>query len=237
VSDRGGSPQLWLHDAGARQTYALTHNEGALFLYPQWSADGHRVVVTRRSGGRGELVEIDLDSLAQRIVSNAETDVRYGTYAPDAGYLLIDRGGRLPRLLHVERAGVPPRTLRDNVAAVDADLRAGRIYYSRADGAGVRELRDNAATETVIASVGNRFAWHVRNGALWYFAADGDDAEELQLRRRALADGAEAVVWRTREPVDHRSFDVSADARRLVVVRITRNDTDIALLRFLRARR
>jgi Tol biopolymer transport system component/DNA-binding winged helix-turn-helix (wHTH) protein len=237
VSDRGGSPQLWLHDAGARQTYALTHNEGALFLYPQWSADERRIVVTRRSNGRGELVEIDLDSLAQRVVSDAATDVRFGTYAPSLGYLVIDRGGPMPRLLQFDKVGAPPQLLRDNVAAVEADLRGGHIYYSRADGAGVRELRDDAANESVIATVGNRFAWHVRNGALWYFAADGDDAEEIQLRRRALADGAETVIWRTREAVDHRSFDVSADARRVVVVRITRNDTDIALLRFLRARR
>lgn len=237
VSDRGGTPQLWLHDAGLRQSYALTHDEGALFLYPQWSADGRRVVVTRRGGGRGELLEIDLDSLAQRVVTDAGIDVRFGTYAPTAGYLVVDRGGRVPRLLHIERANAAARPLRDNVASVDADLRGGRIYYSRADGAGVRELRDDEQEERVIAPVGNRFAWHVRDGALWYFAADGDDAQEIQLRRRALADDAETMVWRTRDAVDHRSFDVSADARRLVVVRITRNDTDIALLRFLRAHR
>ncbi|HSX62334.1 MAG TPA: winged helix-turn-helix domain-containing protein [Tahibacter sp.] len=237
VSDRGGSPQLWLHDAGARQSYALTHNDGALFLYPQWSADGRRIVVTRRRDGRGELVEIDLDSQAQRAVSDAATDVRFGTYAPGSGFLVVDRGGRSPRLLRIASAQAAAQPLRDNVAAVDVDPRSGRIYYSRADGAGVRELRDAGDEDAVIAAVSNRFAWHVRNGALWYFAANGDDADELLLRRRGLDDGSDATVWRTREAVDHRSFDVSGDARRLVLVRITRNDTDIALLRFLRDRR
>ena len=236
VSDRGGTPQLWLHDAAGRQSYALTQDEGALFLYPQWNADGSRVVVTRRRDGRGELVEIDLDSQTQRVVSDATTDVRFGTYAPDAGFLLVDRGGRTSRLLRMTRAQGPAQALRDDVATVEADQRSGRIYYSRADGAGVRELREDERDETVIAAVGNRFAWHVRDGALWYFAADADDAEEILLHRRNIADGADSVVWRTREAFDHRSFDVSADARRLLLVRITRNDTDIGLLRFLRAR-
>lgn len=234
VSDRGGTPQLWLHDAGSRQSFPLTRGEGALFLYPQWSADGRRVVVTRRRNGHGELVEIDLDSQAQRVVTDAATDVRFGTYAPGAGYLLIDRGGPAPRLSRIVDARAPAQPLRENVAAVEADLHSGRIYYSRTDAAGVRELRDHESDERVLGAVGNRFAWHVRDGALWYFAADADDADEIQLRRRALADGTEAVIWRTREAFDHRSFDVSADARRLVLVRITRNDTDIGLLRFSR---
>ncbi|MBL8297197.1 MAG: PD40 domain-containing protein [Rhodanobacteraceae bacterium] len=237
VSDRSGVPQLWLYDATERQSFALTHGEGALFLYPQWSADGRHVVVTRRRDGRGELVEIDLDSQAQRVVSDAMTDVRFGTYAPGSGFFLVDRGGPTPRLLRLARAQAPPERLRDNVALVETDLHSGRVYYSRADGAGVRELRDDEHTEeNVIAAVGNRFAWHVRNGALWYFAADATDAEEILLRRRTLADGVDTVIWSTRENFDHRSFDVSSDARRLVLIRITRNDTDIGLLRFLRTR-
>ncbi|GMV29491.1 MAG: hypothetical protein AMXMBFR59_16160 [Rhodanobacteraceae bacterium] len=237
VSDRGGTPQLWLHDAGSRQSLPLTRGEDALFLYPQWSADGRRVVVTRRRGGHGELIEIDLDSQAQRIVTDAATDVRFGTYAPGAGYLLIDRGGPAPRLLRLTHALGPAQPLRNNVAAVEADLRGGRIYYSRADVPGVRELSEHESDERVLGVVSNRFAWRVRDGALWYFGADADDADEIQLRRRSLADGADTIVWRTREAFDHRSFDVSADARRLVLLRITRNDTDIGLLRFLRTPR
>jgi len=77
----------------------------------------------------------------------------------------------------------------------------------------------------------------VRDGALWYFDADDADPEQVLLRRRDLADAREEVRWRTRDAIDHRSFDLSADARRVVLIRNTRNDTDIGLLRFLRSRR
>jgi len=237
VSDRGGSPQLWLHEAAARQSHALTHDDGALFLYPQWSADGRRVVVTRRRDGHGQLIEIDLDSQAQQVVSDATIDVRFGTYAPRAGYLLIDRDARTPRLLHVAEPRAQARLLRERVAAVEADAASGAIYYSRADGAGVRILGDDEAQEPVLAAVGNRFAWHVRDGALWYFDSVDEDPDEILLRRRTLTHGTEEIVWRTRDAIDHRSFDVSADARRLVLIRITRNDTDIGLLRLLRGQR
>lgn len=237
VSDRGGSPQLWLHESDGRQSYALTRDDGALYLYPQWSADGRRVLVTRRSGGRGELVEIDLGSQIQQVVTMPDIDVRFGTYAPGAGFLIIDGSSGHPRLLSVAHSGAPARAPRDGVAAVEVDTATGRIYFSRADGAGVRELRDRTEEEVVLAPVGNRFAWHVRAGAVWYFAGDESSPDEIVLRRRSLDDASDTVVWRTREAIDHRSFDLSADARRLVLVRITRNDTDIALLRFLRTRR
>ena len=69
------------------------------------------------------------------------------------------------------------------------------------------------------------------------FDADEADHEQILLRRRGLADARDEVLWRTRDAIDHRSFDLSADARRLVLIRITRNDTDIGLLRFLRTSR
>ena len=237
VSDRGGRPQLWLHEAATRQSHVLTRDDDAIYLYPQWSFDGRHVVVTRRRDGRGELVEIDLESQSRHVVSDPTIDVRFGTYAPRAGYLLIDRDVRIPRLLHVAEPRAPARLLRERVAAVEADAASGRIYYSRADADGVRVLGEDEAKEQVVAVVGTRFAWHVRNGALWYFDSVEESPEEILLRRRALADGTDEVIWRTRDAIDHRSFDVSADARRLVLIRITRNDTDIGLLRFLRGRR
>lgn len=237
VSDRGGRPQLWLHEAATRQSLPLTRDDGAQFLYPQWSVDGRRVVVTRRRDGHGQLVEIDLDSQAGQVVSDPTIDVRFGTYAPRAGYLLIDRDTRTPRLLHVAEPRAPARLLRERVAAVEADAVSGRIYYSRADGGGVRVLGEDEAQEPVLAAGGNRFAWHVRNGALWYFDSVDENPDEILLRRRVLADGTDEIIWRTRDAIDHRSFDVSADARRLVLIRITRNDTDIGLLRFLRGQR
>lgn len=237
VSDRGGSLQLWLHDASSRQTYALTHDDGARFFYPQWRSDGRRLLVTRRHATRGELVEIDLDSQLQQVISDTTVDVRFGTYAPGQGFLLIHRDSRGSRLLELAGPRATPRTLREQVAAVEVDAAGGHVYYSRADGSGVRELRATADEEQVIAAVGNRFAWHVRDGALWYFDADEADHEQILLRRRGLADARDEVLWRTRDAIDHRSFDLSADARRLVLIRITRNDTDIGLLRFLRTSR
>lgn len=234
VSDRSGSLQLWLYEGAARQSVALTRDDGVQFLYPRWSRDGRRVLVTRRRDGRGQLVEIDLSSQAQQVVSDAALDVRFATYAPQQGYLVIDHASGSPQLLQIDAPRAAARRLRDQVAAVEADAASGRIYYSRADGAGVRVLRDAAGDEAVVAPVGNRYAWHLRRGALWYFASSETDPDEIVLRRRTLADGSDEVVWRTRASIDHRNFDLSADARRLLLVRITRDDTDIGLLRFLR---
>lgn len=232
VSDRSGSPQLWLYDAPARQSYALTHDEGVLFLYPQWNINGNRVVTTRRRDGRGQLVEIDLDSQTQQVVSPPSLDVRYGTYAAGRGYLVVaaaEAGTRLLRLASAQDAG---EVLRQNVAVVERDLAAGRVYYSRQDSAGIRELHEGGSDkdDPLVVADSIRFAWQVRDGMLWYFGSGVDD-DEVALHRRALAGGAAQIVWRTREPFDHRAFDLSLDSRRLVLVRAMRNDTDIALLR------
>jgi Tol biopolymer transport system component/DNA-binding winged helix-turn-helix (wHTH) protein len=232
VSDRSGSLQLWLHDAGTRQNTALTRDEDALFLFPQWNADGGRILVTRRRGGRGELVEIDLASQAQQVVSSADLDVRFGAYAPAQGYLVIDSSKDGPRLSYVAQPRANAQVLRHQVGHVEMDATSGKIFYSRVDAAGVRELRDSETQDVAVAAVGNRFAWHVRSAALWYLAEGGRD--EIVLHRLGLDDATDSIAWRSGEAIDHRQFDLSTDGRRLVLIRATRNDTDIGLLRNLR---
>lgn len=238
VSDRSGSPQLWLFDALARQSYALTQGVGDLFLYPQWNASGSRVLVTRRRDGRGELLEIDLDSQTQHLVSQPSLDVRFATYANRRGYLVVAAAAQGTRLLRLAEAQQPGELLRENVATLERDLRAERIYYSRLDGAGIHELREagGAQDDPLVARDSPRFAWQVRSGVLWFFDSGADD-DEIVLRRRSLADGEEGIAWRTRDSFDHRAFDLSLDSRRLVLIRAMRNDTDIALLRIAVAAR
>ena len=231
VSDRSGSPQLWLFDALARQSYALTQEASGLFLYPQWNSSGSRVLVTRRRDGRGELIEIDLDSQTRHVISPPSLDVRFGTYANHRGYLVVAAAAEGTRLLRLAAAQQPGELLRENVAMLERDLRADRVYYSRLDGIGIHELREggDAQHDPLVARDSPRFAWQVRSGVLWFFDSGADD-DEIVLRRRSLADGDERIAWRTRENFDHRAFDLSLDSRRLVLIRSLRNDTDIALL-------
>ena len=232
VSDRSGSQQLWLFDADSRQSFALTREGGAVFLYPQWNKDGSRLLVTRRQGGRGQLLEIDLVSQVQQPVSPDSSDVRFGTYAPDEGYLLLENAEDGAKLSRLAAARANAQVLRHQVAAVETDLTYGRIYYSRIGG-GVRELRANEAEEQDIAVVPDRFAWHVRAGALWHL--DNGEDDQIVLRRRDSSQGGDSTVWRGSGMIDHRHFDLSADAQRLLLIRVERNDTDIGLLRNLRA--
>ena len=168
----------------------------------------------------------------QQLVSADSSDVRFGTFAPGEGYLLLENAEGGAKLSRLGAARANAQVLRHQVAAVETDLTYGRIYYSRIGG-GVRELRASEAEEQDIAVVPDRFAWHVRAGALWHF--DNGDDDEIVLRRRDSAQSGDSVVWRSRGMVDHRHFDLSADAQRLLLIRMERNDTDIGLLRNLRA--
>jgi len=61
------------------------------------------------------MVGIDLSSQAQQVVSDAALDVRFATYAPQQGYLVIDHASGSPQLLQIDAPRAAARRLRDQV--------------------------------------------------------------------------------------------------------------------------
>lgn len=49
ISDRSGSENVWIADADGANARALSHETGAVFVSPAWSADGQSIYVTRFS--------------------------------------------------------------------------------------------------------------------------------------------------------------------------------------------
>jgi Tol biopolymer transport system component/DNA-binding winged helix-turn-helix (wHTH) protein len=235
ISDRNGRPQLWLYDAAERQAVALTHDADAWLVWPEWNDAGTHIVVTRRRNGVGQLVEIDLASQTQRVVSPPQLDVHYGIYAPRDGFLAIVQQQDGPRLVQFTR-DTPPVTLVRNASWVATDGALGGIYYSRPDGQSIWHLASadaHGGDDRVVATLPGRNPWRITAGALWHLDVDADG--RASLRRRTLAgndDGdEESLVWHSGEPIDTNHFSIGADARRVLVTGIERDDTDVGLLR------
>ncbi|MDC8011259.1 winged helix-turn-helix domain-containing protein [Tahibacter soli] len=237
ISDRNGRPQLWLYDGAERQAVALTHDADAQLNYPEWNGAGTHVLVTRRRNGVGQLVEIDLASQTQRAVSPPQYDVHYGIYAPSGGFLAIVQHEDGPRLLRFASDASLPAVLARNASWVGADAVAGDVYYSRPDGQTVLRLAPGGAQtvdDSVVATIAGGNAWRIAAGALWYLDADAD--RHVALKRRALAGdgtGETQQAWRSDEPIDASHFSIGADAHRVLVTGIVRDDTDIGLLRII----
>lgn len=53
VSDRDGSDNLWIADAGGGQARAITGEQDTAFISPEWTPDGRAIVVSRASGIAG----------------------------------------------------------------------------------------------------------------------------------------------------------------------------------------
>ena len=240
-SDRSGQLQLWLHDFAAKTTVQLTDDVDKPVLFARWSEDGTRVVAVQREGARRRLVEVDLASHRQRVLSRPDDVVMFGDYDVEAdSYLVAVHGaGRSSKLLRIEHAGTPQEArsvLVDGIEQAQVDRKARVLYYTAEGAPGLmrRELDGGAerlVTPAITPDLGG--GWRVVDGRIWYFA-------ELGIRNAALreldpATGADRLVTRLDLLIGDVSFSVMPGGGAILFAPVDIEDTDIGALRLVRA--
>jgi Tol biopolymer transport system component/DNA-binding winged helix-turn-helix (wHTH) protein len=236
VSDRSGSPQLWLDDPEIGVTYALTDGDDPTLLYPVWRPDGAQLVVTARGASSGRLVEVDLATRARRTLTAPDEDVRYGVFGAKPGeYIAVvgdEGGGRA--LIGFENASgneTSRRVLARDVGRVDYDPAASIVYFTKTIESGLFSLDPSTGVEKLVSPnimPTHLDGWLVRAGHVFYIEPEADAPSELH--DLDPDSGDDRVVATIGEAMSDFNFSVSNDLRAIVVARTAAEDTDVGAI-------
>ncbi|HJT96710.1 MAG TPA: hypothetical protein VJ696_00200, partial [Rhodanobacteraceae bacterium] len=240
VSDRSGQYQLWLVDPASGVTTALTDVADAAVFSARWSADGKRVLAVRHdANGRG-LVEIDVASRRQRMVSRPDENVLFGTYGVGADdYLMVvGKSGKDNHLVLVTQDGTPAearRVIENGVAFVQVDPAAHAIYYTATVGPGISRLDLDTGEKRFITNKMTSFsttAWRLVDGKIWYLSGIGDNVATL--RSLDPDSGDDRLLRELHLTLQDLSFSVTPDRKSLILVPVGVENTDVGILQLAR---
>jgi len=241
ISDRSGAQQVWVYDFATLEVTALTEFRDALLVNPAWSADGKRLLVTVRGKENPGLVEIDLASRRQRMISKSGQDVLSANYGPDPDSYLLVMGGssRHNQLVLLERAGHEDERqmpLAVGIEHMELDADARRLYYTKnaqsalfsRDLAGGEEKLVTPLIESTLID-----GWRVVDGRIWYVGKVAWKPTELM--EFDPATGAQRVLVHIDTELHDVGFGASPKRDRVVITPLGTEDTDVGSFRITRA--
>ncbi|MEP7041853.1 MAG: winged helix-turn-helix domain-containing protein [Dokdonella sp.] len=241
ISDRAGTQQLWLHEAASGETWPFAIAGASNLCYPAWRADGLRLLVTVRGTAGGRLVEVDIASRTQRVLTAASDDVRAGSYGtrPDDFVAVVnvaDGRTELVEIHTVDGRESARRVLAHDVARVDTG--ADALYFSRISTAGLFRLDPHSGSESLLTSVvrpAHLDGWRVLGGQVYYVALQATGASELRLLDPR--NGSEREIAKITGSLADMNFAVAHDGRSIVVTRSLAEDTDVGAINLSRIQR
>lgn len=239
VSDRSGQYQLWLYDESAGTAVPLTNRADTAFTSPRWRSDGRSVVAIADGADHRKLVEIDLASLRQRVISQPGENVLLGDYGVDAdSYLLVaGTSGRDNQLVLVEHPGQPDerrKTLLKSISEFELDSATRSLYYAPTVQSGLFRLDlDSGVTQLVTAKIKSAAAnWRLVDGRIWYIA--DIEVKSANLHELDPASGTDRVISPLNAIMRDLHFSVTPDRKGIVAVPFGAEDTDVGMLQLTR---
>jgi Tol biopolymer transport system component len=243
VSDRGGRSQLWLLDRGRGVVTPLSEAGESPLFWPRWSADGKAIVAVRmRAPPERALVEIDVATRRQRVLTKGEDNVLFGGYGvePDSYLVAIGAAGRNNDLVLLTHPGTPDETRRriaSGVAFAQADPDAHAVYYTATSGEGLYRF-DLASGEQrfvspKVSSVTTN-GWRIVDGHIWYLT--GVELKPIVLHDLDPATGEERELKRIDIALKDVNFSITPGRDAIVLAEIGSEDTDVGLFTLTRAR-
>lgn len=88
VSNRGGSPQVYVRDLAAKSGERRVSSAGGYSTSPSWSPAGDRIAFTSQAGGKFSLYTVNPDGSDQRILVSGDGDCTDPSYSPDGRYVV-----------------------------------------------------------------------------------------------------------------------------------------------------
>ncbi|MGH8173802.1 MAG: winged helix-turn-helix domain-containing protein [Rhodanobacteraceae bacterium] len=241
VSDRSGQYQLWLYDWAREGAAPLTERADTAVFGPHWSGDGKRILAVQHNAAEGRrLLEIDVATRRQRVLSNPGENVLFGMYGPEPDSLLVTIGssGKDNKLYYIEHAGTPQETrkvLESGVAYAQLDEKARALYYTPSAGRGLFRFdfatgEDRFITPKVNAISMN--AWRVIDGHIWWMT--GAALKRSNVHELDPATGEERIVGQVDAGFQDLAFSVMPDRKSLIATPVGTQDTDIGMFRLTR---
>ena len=240
VSDRSGRFQLWLHDLASTMTTQLTERTDADAFGARWSADGKKIVFVQRDAQKRRLIELDLASGRQRVLSKPDEHIMFGTYAlaPDRYLFALRSAGRKTALVEVDHPATPQetrKTLVPGIAYAQVDPLTRSVYYTlnTMDGLFRRDL-DSGVERLVLPKVSSILGsgWQIVDGHVWYLADIG--IRSAVMHDFNPANGEDREVRKLDLLLQDFSFSVTPKHDAIIFAPVDIEDTDIGMFRLTR---
>jgi len=241
VSDRSGQYQLWLYDWTSDSASPLTERADTAVFAPRWSADGKRLIAVQHNTAEGRrLIEIDVATRRQRVLTQPGENALFGMYGPDPGSYLVAIGssGKDNKLFLVEKDGEPGesrKVLESGVAYAQLDDTARALYYTPTAGRGLFRFDfDTGATRFVSPKVNaiSLNGWRVVGGKIWYIT--GAELKRSNVHEIDPDTGEEHVFTQVDVGLNDLNFSVMPDHSAIIAAPVGTQDTDIGLFRLTR---
>lgn len=238
-SDRSGQRQAWLYDFDADAATQLTDAPSSPILSVRWSPNADRILAVRRLDVVRQLVEIDLASRRERILSRPDDNVMFGDYVDADGYLIAIRvSDKDTRLFRVTQPGTAQETrelLSSGIVSAQVDASTRSLYYTSNAAPGLhRRALDGGGDERVTPEALRfpRAGWRVVGGQVWYLADLG--VRSANLRAFDPASGGDRVVAKLDMALQSVDFDVTPARDALIFTPVDIEDTDVGIFRLSR---
>jgi Tol biopolymer transport system component/DNA-binding winged helix-turn-helix (wHTH) protein len=236
VSDRSGAQQLWLNDPASGETWPLTESDEPTLRYPVWRPDGARLLITARGASMGRLIEVDIATHTRRVLTADSEDVRYGVYGLDPGTFVAVVGGsgqgrELIAFENTKDAETHRRVVARDVGRIDYDHVQATVYFTKIAQPGLYKLDPVTGEATLVTDRINPAhldGWLVNGGRVFYIepkAIGPSDVHELD-----PASGDDRIVATIPDSIADFNFSVSHDRKRIVIVRVAAEDTDVGAM-------
>ncbi len=234
LSNRSGSMQLWLYEPATDSTFALTDYRDAAVLNPIWRSDSAALLIgVRQQSTPTRLVEIDLASRRERVLSGADENVLFGNYGvqPDTFLLSIgttSRGARLIQREHIGTAQQADRVLATGVEHAETDAAHNQVYYTRVGRTGLFRYDLGSGEERPLTDKITSVAmegWRLIGGNIWH--VDTIDPRSTFLREFDPQAGEDHLVAELPFKVADLNFSITPDGKRLYLAPFSSEDTDV----------
>jgi hypothetical protein len=184
----------------------------------------------------GRLIEIDIATRTRRVLTAENEDVRYGVYGLDPGtYVAVVGGSGQGRELiafeNAKDAETHRRVVAREVGRIDYDHVQATVYFTKIGEPGLFRLDRVTGAATLVTDRINPAhldGWLVNGGHVFYIepkAVGPSDVHDLD-----PASGDDRVVATIPDSVADFNFSVSHDQKRIVIVRIAAEDTDVGAM-------
>ncbi|MEO7324992.1 MAG: winged helix-turn-helix domain-containing protein [Dokdonella sp.] len=240
VSDRSGRFQLWLHDLASATTTQLTERTDADAFGARWSADGKQIIFVQRDAQVRQLIELDLASARQRVLSRPDEHIMFGAYGmkPDRYLFAVRSGGRKTALIEVDHPATPNetrKTLVPGIAYAQVDPLTRSVYYTSnaTDGLFRRDL-DNGAERLVLPKISSSLGsgWQIVDGHVWYLTDIG--IRSAVMHDFDPANGEDREVRKLDLLLQDFSFSITPQHDAIIFAPVDVEDTDIGTFRLTR---
>jgi len=241
ISDRSGQFQLWVLDRSTDVATPLTDKAETPMFWPRWSADGKRIVAVALGSSAGrQLIEIDVASRRQRVLSKPDESILFGAYAVDADSYLFaigssGRNNELVLVRHPRQADESRQPIESGIAFAQVDVELHAVYYTTTAGGLFRYDLDSGEKRFISSNISSVTAngWRVVGGHIWYLT--GFEVKPIVLHDLDPATGEEHVLRRMDISLKDVNFTVMPDRKSLVLSEIGTEDTDVGTFTLTRS--